>query len=107
MDKIMLTGSQKSRLRGLGQRLEPSVRVGKEGLTAAILSELKRQLGARELVKLRFAGIPREERAALCPKLSEATGSAFVGAVGQTALFFIPSASPEAKTLVKADDGEG
>jgi RNA-binding protein len=107
MDAITLTGSQKSRLRGIGQRTEPSVRFGKEGMTPAMLSELRRQLAARELVKLRFVGIAREERAELCGKLSEATGSAFVGSVGQTALFFTPLAGGAAGSLLSADDHEG
>jgi RNA-binding protein len=106
MDAIVLTGSQKSRLRGIGQRTEPSVRVGKEGMTPAMLAELRRQLAARELVKLRFAGIARDERADLCVKLSEATGSAFVGSVGLTALFFIPFATGAAASLLGSDEGD-
>ena len=106
MDPIVLSGSQKSRLRGIGQRTEPSVRVGKDGITPALLSELRRQLGARELVKLRFAGIARDERADLCTKLSEASGSAFVGSVGQTALFFSPSGNENAGSLLGSDDSE-
>lgn len=107
MDAITLTGSQKSRLRGIGQRTEPSVRVGKEGMTPAMLSELRRQLAARELVKLRFVGIAREERSTLCAKLSEASGSAFVGSVGQTALFYAPPEGAGAGSLLAAEDGEG
>jgi RNA-binding protein len=107
MDKIVLTGSQKSYLRGLGQRMEPSVKVGKDGLTAAILVEVRRQLGAHELIKVRFLGGDRNERSLHCLKLSESTGSAFVGAVGQTALFYTPSAKgakgaifPEIQSIV-------
>jgi RNA-binding protein len=99
MDKIALTGSQKSYLRGLGQRMEPSVKVGKDGLTPAILAEVRRQLEAHELVKLRFVGSPRDERSAMSLKLSEATGSLLVGSVGQTALFFIRAASRKASLL--------
>lgn len=93
MDIPALTGSQKSRLRALGQRMEPTIKVGKEAMTPAIVADLKRQLAAHELVKLRFAGLPRDERAALCARLAAATASACVGAVGQTALFF--AASPK------------
>jgi RNA-binding protein len=100
MDKIVLTGAQKSRLRGLGQRMEPSVKVGKDGLTPAIIGEVQRQLGAHELVKLRYVGSPREERAAMSVTLSEATGSAFVGSVGQTALFFTPAPSSARVSLL-------
>jgi RNA-binding protein len=99
MEKISLTGAQKSRLRGLGQRMEPSVKVGKDGLTPAIVTEVTRQLGAHELVKLRYVGTERDARAAMSAKLSEETGSHFVGSVGQTALFYVPSAGGKARLL--------
>jgi RNA-binding protein YhbY len=44
------------------------------------------------LVKVRFAGGDRSTRAALCPEISRATASAWVGSVGATALFFLPRA---------------
>jgi len=109
MDTIALTGAQKSRLRGLGQRMDPSVRVGKEGLTPAMLAEMRRQLSKSELVKLRFAGSPRDVRAALCLQLSESTGSVCVGSVGQTgqtALFYTPKAGAPAESLLEDEDAD-
>ena len=85
MEKTALTGAQKSRLRGLGQRMEASIKVGKDGLTPTLLTEIRRQLAAHELVKLRYVGTGRDERAAMSLKLGEETGSHFVGSVGQTA----------------------
>jgi RNA-binding protein len=104
MDKIALTGAQKSRLRGLGQRIEASIKIGKEGVTPTIVGELRRQLGAHELVKLRFLGSPRDERATLCIKLSEESGGIFVGSVGQTALFFTPTSKGPADSLLEETD---
>ena len=51
-----LTGAQKTKLRGLGQTMADGAFLGKEGVTPAFLSELNKQLDARELVKLRFSG---------------------------------------------------
>jgi RNA-binding protein len=65
MYELALTGAQRSHLRGLGQSLPDHVRVGKAGVTPAFLQELQRLLRANELVKLRFVGADREERAAL------------------------------------------
>lgn len=104
MEKTALTGAQKSRLRGLGQRMEPSIKVGKDGLTPAILVEVKRQLGAHELVKLRYVGSGRDERAAMSIKLSEETRSHFVGSVGQTALFFVPTSAPGKTSLLEDEE---
>ena len=90
MDLPLLTGAQKTQLRGLGQKLSDSLRVGRHGPTPTLLDELKRQLGTRELVKLRFEGTDREVRAALCERLAAEASCLCVGAVGHTALFWRP-----------------
>ena len=63
MYEFPLTGAQKTFLRGLGQTMEPSLKVGKAGLTPEFFRELQRHLNASELVKLRFLGADRDERA--------------------------------------------
>ena len=83
-----LTGAQKSFLRGLGQRLEPSLKLGKSGLTPAFFTELQHSLKAHELVKLRFLGVERADREELCLKIADEGRCVFVGAVGHTALFY-------------------
>jgi len=90
MAEIPLTGAQRTRLRGLGQKLDPSLKVGKAGLTPAFFAELARLLAARELVKLRFLGADRDERAALIARIAAEGDCVSPGAVGQTALFYRP-----------------
>lgn len=88
-----LTGAQKSRLRGLGQNLSDSLRIGRAGPTPALLAELTRQLATRGLVKVRFENPDRHERAALCDALAARAACLCVGAVGRTALFWQASAA--------------
>lgn len=88
MSPPSLTGAQKTKLRGLGQTMSDSLRVGKQGLTPAFLTELNRLLGARELIKLRFEGSDRHERAALITQIEAQAPCLCVGAVGHTALFW-------------------
>lgn len=88
MSPPSLTGAQKTKLRGLGQTMSDSLRVGKQGLTPAFLTELNRLLGARELIKLRFEGSDRHERAALVAQIEAQAPCLCVGAVGHTALFW-------------------
>ena len=99
MDEPTLTGSQKSHLRGLGQRLEASLKLGKAGLTPAFFEELQRQLHARELVKLRFLGVHRDERATLCVRIASEGQCACVGAVGHTALFYRTNPDPALRRI--------
>jgi RNA-binding protein len=97
MATIELTGAKRSQLRARGQRLSARVKVGREGLTPALVAELQRHFQAHDLIKVRFVGSDRADRAALCPALGRATGSAWVGSVGSTALFYLPpAASPPA-----------
>ena len=83
-----LTGAQKSALRRIGQTLDASLKLGRGGLSPAFFTELQRLLRAHELVKLRFLGSDRDERAALCTKISDEGRCVCVGAVGHTALFY-------------------
>ena len=88
MDKKASTGAEKARLRGIGQRLDATIQLGKGGLTPAFVGELRSQLKSNGLVKLRFAGYDRDQRAVLCPQIALESQSECVGSVGQTALFY-------------------
>lgn len=94
-----LTGAQRSYLRGLGQTLEPGLKVGRSGVTPEFFAELQKLLRAHELVKLRFLGSDREERAALCAQIADEGRCVCVGAVGHTALFYRQHPEPKARTI--------
>jgi RNA-binding protein len=94
MYEFPLTGAQRSYLRGLGQTLEPALKLGRGGATPAFFAELQKLLRAHELVKLRFLGAEREERAALCTQIADEGRCVCVGAVGHTALFYRQNPEP-------------
>ncbi len=94
-----LTGAQKTQLRGLGQTLDPVVKVGKAGLTPEFFKELQRQLNSHELIKLRFVGIERDERAALSEQIADEGRCVCVGSVGHTALFYRQNPDPERRVI--------
>lgn len=89
-----LTGAQRTKLRGLGQTLAESLRIGREGASAAAVGELARLLEARGLVKLRYtAGQDRHARADLSARLAAEAPAVLVGSVGHTALFWRDNAA--------------
>jgi RNA-binding protein len=102
MNELSLTSAQKSHLRGLGQRLEAGLSVGREGLNPGFFAELQKLLRAHELVKLRFNGADRDERAALCEKIAAEGRCACVGAVGHTALFYRQHPDEKARRVALA-----
>ena len=73
-------------------------------VTPAFFAELQQHLRRHELVKLRFLGAERDERAALCTQIADEGRCVFVGAVGHTALFY--RQHPEPKARVVALPGE-
>ena len=99
MYELTLTGAQKSYLRGLGQSLAPALKLGKGGLTPAFFTELQKYLRAHELVKLRFLGAERDERAALCDQIADEGRCLCVGAVGHTALFYRQHPEPKERSI--------
>ena len=96
---MTLTGAQKTYLRGLGQTRADALKIGREGASPAVLKELATLLAAHELVKVRFVGADRGERAALCEALASGTESVCVGAVGHTALLYRQQPDPEKRRI--------
>ncbi|MCR4724842.1 MAG: YhbY family RNA-binding protein, partial [Clostridia bacterium] len=50
----MLTGKQRAYLRGLAAQLQPAVYIGKENLTASVVTEMHDYLNAHELLKVKI-----------------------------------------------------
>jgi RNA-binding protein len=103
MYEFSLTGAQKSSLRALGQTLEPGLKVGRGGLTPEFFAELQKLLRTHELVKLRFLGADRDERAALCAQIADEGRCVFVSAVGHTALFYRQNPAAKNRRIILPD----
>lgn len=99
MYEFPLTGAQRTRLRGLGQTLEPALKLGRSGITREFLLELQRALNAHELIKLRLLEKDRRARAELCERIADEGRCVCVGAVGGTALFFRRQADPSRQSV--------
>ena len=94
-----LTGAQKSHLRGLGQTLDDGIKAGRGGLTPEFFAELQKLLRSHELVKVRFVGADRDERATLCTQIADEGRCVFISAVGHTALFYRQNPDPKARVV--------
>ena len=99
MYEFPLTGAQKSHLRGLGQSLDPALKLGRGGLTPEFFAELQKLLRVHELVKLRFLAAERDERRALCAQIADEGRCVCVGAVGHTALFYRQNPDPKSRPV--------
>jgi RNA-binding protein len=92
---VTLKGYQKRFLRARAHALEPSLAIGRTGLTEAWVAELGRELDRHELVKVRLSP-DREERSAELARVLEDTGSMLVATVGRVATLYRASSTASA-----------
>ena len=84
-----LSNPEIRRLKAEAKRLEPLVRVGKSGLTPAVLAGIEQALAARSLIKIGLDH-DRDERDVLVGQIGAATGAALIMQVGKVAVFYRP-----------------
>ncbi len=89
-----LTQKQIKTLKGIAQRLDFEVRLGKAGLTDAFIKGLDETLAKRELVKVRFSD-HKDERKELSLEIAEKTGAQLITRVGHVSVFY--RKNPDAK----------
>ena len=85
---MLLTARQRQFLRGLAHPLAPVVRVGKGGISDAVVAETKKSLEAHELIKVRIDSDESAVRRELASKLAETTQSEIAGTVGKVAILY-------------------
>jgi RNA-binding protein len=83
-----LTSKQRQFLKGRAHALSPVVRIGKGGLTPAVVRETKTALHAHELIKVRLEVEDAKERREAGRRLGEDTDAHLVGAVGKVAILY-------------------
>lgn len=85
---MTLTSKQRQFLKGLAHPLAPVVRVGRGGVTDAVVEETRKSLLAHELIKVRIDSDDAVERKELAEKLAGATSSDIAGTVGKIAILY-------------------
>ena len=83
-----LTGKHKSFLRGLGQKLEPVVMVGKEGVTPTVVQAAREAVKKRELIKVRVLQNCMDEPEDAIKVLAERADVNLVQIIGRNGLFY-------------------
>ena len=74
--------------------MEPSLKIGKNGLSEAFIKSLDEELSRHELVKIKFADF-KEQKKELAPQLAEKTASHLIQRVGNVAVYYRKRSSPE------------
>jgi RNA-binding protein len=82
----VLTSTQRKKLRGLAHPLEPVVQVGHQGVTDAVLEQVRAALLAHELIKVRLR--EPEDKKGLAAALAAGSESDLCGLVGHTVILY-------------------
>ena len=85
-----LSGKQRRYLRGQGNPIKPTVYLGKDGISDALLNSLKEAFNNRELVKVRIEKSCELERKAAGRLLAQAAAAHLVQVLGHTVLLYRP-----------------
>ena len=93
-----LSNPQIRKLKALAQRLEPVLRVGKQGLSDAFLKSVTEELDRHELVKVKYADF-KEEKKELSPVLAEKTSSHLVTRVGNVVVLYRENPDPAKRKI--------
>lgn len=93
----MITSKQRSYLKSLAHDLDPSIFIGKQGLTDNILSEFETGFECRELVKVKLQDGCTDNPKEIANKIAEELGAEFVQAIGKK--FTLYRQSKENKTI--------
>jgi len=86
----MLAGKQKRQLRADGNRLRPSVIIGKEGVTTKVMAFLEESFSKKELVKVRVLESCSLETKHIAGQVTALQNSEVVNILGRTILLYRP-----------------
>jgi RNA-binding protein len=83
-----LNSRQRQYLKGLAHPLSPIVRLGKAGLTDAVVAETKKALASHELIKVRIEADASAARKELADKLATASDAHVAATIGKIAVLY-------------------
>ncbi len=95
---MSLTTRQISHLRSLGQKLEPILVVGKNGLSDAFIKSVDETLQHNELIKIRLGEL-KEKRKTIAPELAVKTGCELVTLVGHVIVLYRQHPDPAKRKI--------
>ncbi len=84
----MLTGKQKTYLKGLAHTMQPIIQIGKNGVNEMLVKTIEDALEARELIKVSVLQNCMEEPKTLAMDIAEVLEAEVVQVIGKTIVFY-------------------
>lgn len=89
---LELTTKNKAYLKGLANRLKPSLNLGKDGVDDKFIEGASKALEAHELIKLRILPNASEDAHEIAREISHRLDACLVDVIGRVAILYRPSA---------------
>ena len=84
----MLTGKQKSYLKGLSHNMQPIIQIGKNGVNEMLVKTIEDALEARELIKVSVLQNCMEDPKTLAIDIADVLNAEVVQVIGKTVIFY-------------------
>lgn len=91
MTALLLNSAQRSDLRSQAHGLNPTVMIGADGLTPAVMKEAHAALNSHQLIKIRVFGDDRATRIAIYEQLCDELGAAPIQHIGKLLVLYRPA----------------
>jgi RNA-binding protein len=95
---MTLNTTQISRLKGMAQRMDATLKVGKLGLSEPFLASVRDALDRKELIKVKFDDL-KDQKKTLAPEMAEKTDSRLVTLIGNVAVLYRQNPNPEKRKI--------
>ncbi|MGI6561155.1 MAG: ribosome assembly RNA-binding protein YhbY [Clostridia bacterium] len=79
----MINGKQRAMLRKMGNRLDPTIQIGKGGINENVINEARRELFDKELVKISVLRNVPESTKQISDEIARQTGAEVVQVIGR------------------------
>lgn len=84
----MLTGKQKSYLKGLSHNMQPIIQIGKNGVNEMLVKTIEDALEARELIKVSVLQNCLEDPKTMAVDIADVLEAEVVQVIGRTLIFY-------------------
>ena len=83
-----LSSRKRKELKGRAHSLDPVARVGKDGLTEAVLQEIRRDLDDHELIKIKVRCEDQKEMKAVTEQVTSQTSAQLIQTIGHMIVMY-------------------
>ena len=91
----MITGKQRAFLKGLAQKREVSLIIGKNGCSESVIEQLEQILEKRELMKIKLLDNVTEDKEEIVQRILDNLQADFVQFIGSKFTFYRPAKEPK------------